>query len=198
MNIKQELKKRVGFMDQIRLNDLEIDPLTIKAIMINEVVPADSAGDFYGEPDADYLATTIPLFQKAGIEVNNIQDILQKGIYITNAVKTPKSDYTIERSSIENSLPYLEHEIALFPNVKVIMLMGDVAKKSYNMITKKATKKNVVPAISTYKMRNSEIYYGNIRVIPSYIMTGGNILIEKSKFQMASEDIAKMVNIIER
>ena len=198
MNIKQELKKRVGFMDQIRLNDLEIDPVTIKAIMINEVVPADSAGDFYGEPDADYLATTIPLFQKAGIEVNNIQDILQKGIYITNAVKTPKSDYTIERSSIENSLPYLEHEIKLFPNVKVIMLMGDVAKKSYNMITKKATKKNVVPAISTYKMRNSEIYYGNIRVIPSYIMTGGNILIEKSKFQMASEDIAKMVDIIEK
>ncbi len=198
MNIKQELKKRVGFMDQIRLNDLEIDPLTIKAIMINEVVPADSAGDFYGEPDADYLKTTIPLFQKAGIEVNNIQDILQKGIYITNAVKTPKSDYTIERSSIENSLPYLEHEIALFPNVKVIMLMGDVAKKSYNMITKKVTKKNVVPAISTYKMRNSEIYYGNIRIIPSYIMTGGNILIEKSKFQMASEDIAKMVDIIER
>ena len=198
MNIKQELMKRVGFMDQIRLNDLEIDPVTIKAIMINEVVPADSAGDFYGEPDADYLATTIPLFQKAGIEVNNIQDILQKGIYITNAVKTPKSDYTIERSSIENSLPYLEHEIALFPNVKVIMLMGDVAKKSYNMITKKETKKNVVPAISTYKMRNSEIYYGNIRVIPSYIMTGGNILIEKSKFQMASEDIAKMVDIIEK
>lgn len=198
MNIKQELKKRVGFMDQIRLNDLEIDPLTIKAIMINEVVPADSAGDFYGEPDADYLKTTIPLFQNAGIEVKNIQDILQKGIYITNAVKTPKSDYTIERSSIENSLPYLEHEIALFPNVKVIMLMGDVAKKSYNMITKKATKKNVVPAISTYKMRNSEIYNGNIRVIPSYIMTGGNILIEKSKFQMASEDIAKMVDIIER
>ena len=198
MNIEQELKKRVGFMDQIRLNDLEIDPLTIKAIMINEVVPADSAGDFYGEPDADYLKTTIPLFQKAGIEVNNIQDILQKGIYITNAVKTPKSDYTIERSSIENSLPYLEHEIELFPNVKVIMLMGDVAKKSYNMITKKVTKKNVVPAISTYKMRNSEIYYGNIRIIPSYIMTGGNILIEKSKFQMASEDIAKMVDIIER
>src|SRR5574344_1259305 len=93
MNIKQELKKRVGFMDQIRLNDLEIDPLTIKAIMINEVVPADTAGDFYGEPDADYLKTTISLFQKAGIEVNNIQDILQKGIYITNAVKTPKSDY---------------------------------------------------------------------------------------------------------
>ena len=198
MNVKQELKKRVGFMEQIQLNDLEIDPLTIKAIMINEVVPADPAQDFYGEPDADYLTTTIPLFRKAGFQVNNIQDILQKGIYITNAVKTPKSNYTIERNCIEDSLPYLEYEILLFPNIKVIMLMGDVAKKAYNMITKKETKKNVVPAVSTYKMRNSEIYYKNIRVIPSYIMTGGNILIEKSKFQMASEDIAKMVDIIER
>lgn len=78
---------------------------------------------------------------------------------------------------IENSLPYLEAELSLFPNMKVIMLMGDVAKKAFNMITKKSTKKNIIPAISTYKLRNSEIYYDGIRVMPSYIMTGGNILI---------------------
>ncbi len=118
------------------------------------------------------------------------------GIYITNAVKTPKTEYTIDKSSIEKSLPYLEAEIALFPNVKVIMLMGDVAKKAFNMITKKATKKNAVPAVSTYKLRNSEIFYQGIRVMPSYIMTGGNILIEKSKVTMATEDIATMLEII--
>ena len=56
------------------------------------------------------------------------------------------------------------------------MLMGDVAKKAFNVITKKATKKNVVPAVSTYKLRTTEIYYNGIRVMPSYIMTGGNIL----------------------
>ena len=74
--------------------------------------------------------------------------------------------------------------------------MGDVAKKAFNMITKKATKKNVVPAISTYKLRNSQLYYGDIRIMPSYIMTGGNILIEKSKVTMATEDIAGMLEII--
>lgn len=74
--------------------------------------------------------------------------------------------------------------------------MGDVAKKAFNMISKKAANKNAIPAISTYKLRNSEIYYGNIRVMPSYIMTGGNIFIEKSKFEMASEDIAAMARII--
>jgi len=33
-------------------------------------------------------------------------------------------------------------------------------------------------------------------VIPSYIMTGGNLLIEKSKVAMIAEDIAQMLEII--
>mgnify|MGYP001625369748 FL=1 len=196
MNIQNELEAKVGISNSIYLNNIEIDPLTIKAIMINEVVPSDALQDFYGVPDADYLKTTIPLFQGAGAEVKSIQDILQMGIYITNAVKTPKTKYAIEKNSIQDSLPYLEAELSLFPNVKVIMLMGDVAKKAFNMITKKATKKNVVPTVSTYKLRTTEIYYKGIRVMPSYIMTGGNILIEKSKVAMATEDIATMLEII--
>lgn len=196
MNIKKELETKIGIANDVYLNNIEIDPLTIKAIMINEVVPADPAQDFYGIAEADYLKTTIPLLQGAGAAINSIQDVLQMGIYITNAVKTPKTEYTIDKSSIEKSLPYLEAEISLFPNLKVIMLMGDVAKKAFNMITKKATKKNAVPAVSTYKLRNSEIFYQGIRVMPSYIMTGGNILIEKSKVTMATEDIAIMLEII--
>ena len=196
MNIKKELEAKIGITNDIYLNSIEIDPLTIKAIMINEVVPSDPLQDFYGLPDADYLKTTIPLLQGAGAEVHSIQDILQMGIYITNAVKTPKTEYAIDKSSIENSLPYLEAEISLFSNVKVIMLMGDVAKKAFNMITKKSTKKNVIPAVSTYNLRKSEIYYEGIRVMPSYIMTGGNIQIEKSKVTMATEDIAIMLEII--
>lgn len=196
MNIQNELEAKVGISNSIYLNNIEIDPLTIKAIMINEVVPSDALQDFYGVPDADYLKTTIPLFQGAGAEVKSIQDILQMGIYITNAVKTPKTKYAIEKNSIQDSLPYLEAELSLFPNVKVIMLMGDVAKKAFNMFTKKATKKNVVPTVSTYKLRTTEIYYKGIRVMPSYIMTGGNILIEKSKVAMATEDIATMLEII--
>ena len=196
MNIKRELETKVGIANSIYLNNIDIPPLTIKAIMINEVVPSDPLQDFYGLPDADYLKTTIPLLQGAGTAVTSIQDILQMGIYITNAVKTPKTEYAIDKSSIESSLPYLEAELSLFPNTKVIMLMGDVAKKAFNMITKKSTKKNAVPAVSTYKLQNSEIYYNGIRIMPSYIMTGGNILIEKSKVAMATEDIATMLEII--
>ena len=115
MNIKKELEARAGIANGIYLNNIDIDPLTIKAIMINEVVPADPLQDFYGAPDADYLKTTIPLLQGAGAKVTSIQDILQKGIYITNAVKTPKADYVIDKRSIENSLPYLEAELSLSP-----------------------------------------------------------------------------------
>ena len=192
MNIKSELQQLCGDTQNLRLNDVNIEPETIWTIMINEVVPSSPEEDFYGKPDSAYMSTTIPLFRKAGIEVNSIQDILDHGIYITNAVKTPKSEYAVSKESIEDSLPYLEKELALFPNAKVIMLMGDVAKKAFNMICKKATKKNAVPSISTYKLRNTEIFYNGIRIMSSYIMTGQNILIEKSKFEMASKDIETM------
>ena len=196
MNIKSELQQLCGDTQNLRLNDVNIEPATIQAIMINEVVPSCPEDDFYGKPDSAYMSTTIPMFRKAGIEVGLVQDILNRGIYITNAVKTPKSEYAVSKESIENSLPYLEKELALFPNVKVIMLMGDVAKKAFNMISKKTTKKNAVPSISTYKLRNTEIIYKGIRIIPSYIMTGQNILIEKSKFEMASKDIETMYRLI--
>lgn len=45
-------------------------------------------------------------------------------------------------------------------------------------------------------MRASFFCYGEIRVIPSCIMAGGSILIEKSKAAMAAENIAIMAEFI--
>ncbi|MEG0526810.1 MAG: uracil-DNA glycosylase [Longicatena sp.] len=194
MQIKQELSPLLT--SDMSVPTLTLDPSNIHAIMINEVVPMDPRQDFYGEIGDEYLSTTIPLFQNAGAHVETIEDILDLGIYITNAIKIPKLTTTVSKQDIERSLPILEKELSLFPNVKVIMLMGDVAKKAYNTITKNQSKKAVIPSISTYKLRDTSFYYKDIRIIPSYIMTGKNILIEKSKVQMASEDIAKMLDII--
>ena len=196
MNIRHTLEARFGVVPHIQLNDVEVDPAAIHAILINEVVPADPSQDFYGSSGEAYLSTTIPLFQQAGLAVQSMQDILNLGVYITNAVKMPKSGSTIEKRAIEESLPYLEAELALFPDVQVIMLMGDVAKKMVNMIVKKATRKNVIPSGSTYKIRGEQYRWGSIRVMPSYIITGGNLLIEKSKVRMITEDIAAMAEII--
>ena len=192
MNIREELEKRNGDHEAFVFQDVEVKPERIRAVLINEVVPSNPADDFYGGDGAAYLSTAIPLFQKA----DSAGELLEQGIYLTNAVKMPKTAPAIERSSIEKSLPYLEWELSLFPHVKVIMLMGDVAKKAFNMISKKAIGKHVIPPVSTYKIRKSEFWYQGIRIMPSYIMTGQNILIEKSKAEMAAEDISVMLSII--
>ena len=196
MNIKQTIEAQLGSLPHIHLNDIDLDPASIRAIMVNEIVPNDPTQDFYGTSGEQYLSTTLPLFQKAGLPVKTVDDILAMGIYLTNAVKTPKDGYTVEKASMEESLPYLEKELSLFPHVQVIMLMGDVAKKMVNQIARKTTKRNPVPSGATYKIRAQAFYWGNIRVMPSYIMTGGNILIEKSKVAMAAEDIATMATLI--
>lgn len=196
MNIKKSLQTIDASGSNFYFNDVDVVPENIKAVLINEVVPQDPDNDFYGKQEGEYLSAAISLFHNAGIAVKTAKELLDLGIYITNAVKKPKSHTSVERSMIEESLPFLEKELSLFPNVQVVMLMGDVAKKAMNMIAKKTTKRNAIPAVSTYKLRHSEIYYKNIRLMPSYIMTGTNILIEKSKFQMASEDISNMIYMI--
>lgn len=199
INIKEELSACGKAANDFQFPDVNIETEFIKAIMINEVVPRHPADDFYGSNNPpDYLKTALPLFAMAGFQAASIDDITKAGIYITNAVKTPKPETTVRREKIENSVPVLEYEIGLFQNLKVIMLMGDVAKKAFNMIAKKNTRKNAVPSVSTYKLRNSELFYKNIRIIPSYIMTGGNILIEKSKAEMAAEDIKSMLAEIKK
>lgn len=181
------------------LPDVEIDEQSIRCLMINEVVAETPGSDFYcGDATSYYMRTTIPLFEKAGLSVEGIRDILAIGVYITNAIRLPKTETTVTAETIQKYAPLLGREIDLFPNLRAVMLMGDVAKKMFNIIGKQKTGKNPLPSTSTYKLRKSEICFGDIRVFPSYIMTGKNILIEKSKVEMAAEDIRKMLAIIAR
>ena len=198
MRIDHVLKAALGEKTGLRFNPVDLEPDAIRAVLINEVAPADPKDDFYGGPGAAYPAAAIPLFRRAGAPVDSVSDLLGLGLYLTNAVKRPKVASAIPLAAIQESLPALARELALFPNVKAILLMGDVAKKAYNLIAKKATGKNAVPAGSTYRLRSQAFYRGNVRVMPSYIMTGKNPLIEKSKIQMAAEDIALMLELIQK
>lgn len=175
---------------------VNIDYNNIKCVMINEVVADSPEDDFYGEDSSNYMETTKLLFSKAGLDINNIEQLNDMGIYITNAIKVPKGDREIDSEQIKVFLPILEKELSCFPNLQVIMLMGDVAKKSLNMLVKRKSGKNLIPSISTYKLLDEEFYYGEVRVLLAYIMTGKNILIEKSKQNMNGKQILKMLNII--
>jgi len=201
MNVKSHLLKNRLLenidLSSVTLPDCELTSRSVKVIMINEVSPANLSDWFYSKaPDPGYLKTTLSLFHDAGVNVESMQDILDLGIYITTAVKIPKTSYAVETELIKNHLPILQAEIQLFPNLKVIMLMGDVAKKAVNMLYKKEHKTNLIPSQATYKIRKQEFYWDDIRVFPSYIMTGGNILIEKSKRVMIADDIRRMMKII--
>jgi len=57
MNVKAELLRFIENNTNLRLNDVNIKPEKIRAIMINEVVPVDSDDDFYGKPDSASLAS---------------------------------------------------------------------------------------------------------------------------------------------
>jgi uracil-DNA glycosylase len=90
----------------------------------------------------------------------------------------------------------LEKEISLFPNVKVYLLMGDVAIKAFNSIAKRKGEGRVIPPGSTYKLRGNEYYYQGKRVFPSYLQVGPSFNIEQSKRRMIAEDIWHAMSLV--
>jgi len=175
---------------------LDIDTKKIKVIMISEAPPENPKDYFYAPGEPFYLKTTLQAFRDAGMSVNSIQQILDLGFYLTTAIKCPKTQYGVSAATIKNCSLILEKELLLFPNIEVYMLMGDVAIKAFNYISKSQTGKNTIPTGSTYKLRKSEFYYQGRRVFPSYVQTGQNYLIEKSKREMIAQDLAEAIKLI--
>ncbi len=175
---------------------LDIDAKKIKVIMISEAPPENPKDYFYAPGEPFYLKTTLQAFRDADMSVNSIQQIIDLGFYLTTAIKCPKTQYGVSAATIKNCSLILEKELLLFPNIEVYMLMGDVAIKAFNYISKSQTGKNTIPTGSTYKIRKSEFYYQGRRVFPSYVQTGQNYLIEKSKREMIAEDLAEAIKLI--
>lgn len=177
---------------------VELDPEKVKVVMISEAPPENPLDYFYASDDPFYLRTTLQAFNDAGISVSSIREILDLGFYFTTAVKCKKTQYGISAQTVKNCSLVLEKELTLFPSIEVYMLMGDVAIKAFNYISKRLTGKNTVPSGSTYKIRTEQFFYKEKRVFPSYVQTGQNYLIEKSKREMIAEDLAEAVKIIQK
>ncbi len=178
--------------------DVSINPEKIKILMIAEAMPENPNDYFYSKKDPVFMETTLQAFRDANLEVNTIDDIVDLGFYLTIAVKCAKIGYSVPTNAIKNCSFILEKEINLFLNYKVIMLMGDVAIKAMNYIARRNSGKRAIPSGSTYKIRKDEFYYKNIRLFPSYLITGKNYLIEKSKRRMIAEDITNAMDYIKK
>ena len=184
--------------DNYLLPSGNIDTGKIRILMVTEAPPAEKSDYFYAPGNPAYLQTILQVFKDAGHNVANMRDILNLGVYITTAVKCGKTQYAVSPDTMNNCSKLLEKEIALFPDIRVYMLMGDVAIKMMNNIWKKQTGKKVIPAGSTYKIRNQAYYLGEKRVFPSYTPAGQNFLIEKSKRKMVTEDVREAMKCLNR
>jgi uracil-DNA glycosylase len=169
--------------------ELDLNPDEIKLMLISETAPTDPKDYYYSSCDALFARTTVQAFQEAGTKINTIQDLVHNGIYLTTAVKCGKNDYNVDASTITHCTALLEREIALFPNVKAYLLMGDVAIKAFNTIARRLGEPRVIPAGSTYKIHGGTFSFRNTRVFPSYLQAGASFGIEKSKQRMIAEDI---------
>lgn len=179
------------------LPNIEVDEGKIQVVMITEAPPKNTDDYFYSGPKSFFFRTVSQAFKDAGKEVASMEDLLDMGIYLTTAIKCPKAGLSVSTQTTKKCLKILEKEIKLFPMAKVYMLMGDVAIKAFNYIAKAETGKRVIPNISTYKIRQGEYFYQGKRVFPSYVITGGNFLIEKSKREMVADDLRRMFAIVD-
>jgi uracil-DNA glycosylase len=175
--------------------NVDINPQDVSILLISEAAPANPADDYYAKGDPLFQRTTVQAFKDAGARVASVREILDLGVYLTTAVKCGKTGYGIKTSTIEACSLILEQELALFPSVEAYLLMGDVAIKAINCIAKRAGEKRVIPASSTYKIRNQPYFFRGRRAFPSYLQAGPSYFIEKSKRKMIAEDIAAALSV---
>ena len=175
---------------------IDVKPNNVSIILISEATPADSGDYYYAKGNPLFQQTTVQAFNDAGVDVSSVRDIFKLGVYLTTAVKCAKTDYGLKVGTIKECSLLLEQELALFPNVKAYLLMGDVAIKAINYIARRLGRERVRPAGSTYKIRGQEYFFQGKRAIPSYLQAGPSFFIEKIKRKIISEDIAAAFSLL--
>jgi uracil-DNA glycosylase len=175
---------------------VSLKPETISIVMVSEAAPENTDDYYYAKGNPLFQQTTVQAFNDAGANVSTVKDVVNRGVYLTTAVKCGKTCYGVQADTIRECSILLEKELLLFPRAKVLMLMGDVAIKALNHIAQRAGEKRVIPAGSTYRIRGQEYFFRGMRVFPSYLQAGPSFFIEKSKRRMVAEDIGAALRLV--
>ena len=166
-------------------------------LMVVEGFPAqeDTFADL--APDSLFMQNTIKAFQDAGFQTTDFRSVIDLGFYVIAAVKEPRPGDRMPSLLIKKHNASLEEVLSRFVNLRAILLMGDTAISAINMIARRRYGKRCIPAGSTYKIRHGEYFLGKLRVFPSYLHTGKNYLIERSKQAMVADDIQRAFKYLE-
>jgi len=175
---------------------IEVDPRCTFILLISEAAPENPADYYYSGSEALFAKTTLLAFQDAGVKLASVQELLNLGVYLTTAIKCSKVNPGIATPTIEHCSYLLEKELTLFPNIKVYLLMGDVAIKAINTIAKRNGEPRAIPAGSTYKIRGGAFTFRGAMALPSYVQAGPAFFVEKSKRRMIAEDIRKALQVV--
>jgi YHS domain-containing protein len=176
--------------------DINVQPGKISIVLIAESAPAKRDDYYFASGNPLFQQTTVQAFRDAGADVASARDILRLGVYLTTAIKCAKTSYGVASGTVKECSLLLEQELGLFPNVKALLLMGDVAIKAVNYIAARRSQPRVIPAGSTYKIRGQEYYFCGKQVFPSYLQAGPSFFIEKSKRKMIAQDIARALALV--
>ena len=85
----------------------EIKPATIQMIIISEAAPQNHSDYYYAGKESLFEQTTLQAFKDAGIQADSINDLVEKGVYFTTAIKCGKTGYTVKAATIKNCSLYL-------------------------------------------------------------------------------------------
>ena len=166
-----------------------VEPAAIRMMVVCEAL-TESGDDFLSAPrDSMFVSNLVAAFRSGGADIDSVEDLVHLGVYLTVAVKAPKGTTAISTASINEYAGLLAAELDALANVRVVVLMGDVAIKAMNAAARQRRQGRVIPPGSTYKLRHGEYRYGGVRVLPSYLPTGRSYLIERSKREMIAEDL---------
>jgi hypothetical protein len=169
----------------------------IRVIMISAAPPGD-VSDVTDYDDPIVRREIIDAFRDAGYDVSSIEDIRRLGVYVTTAVKCPKLGFGLRPDTVANCSKLLESELAMFPNVRAILLMGNTAIKAINEIARRRFGEQVIPTGSAYAVKGHEYLFGEIRLFPSYPASGRNLSVEGDRHEIIAIDIRNAVEVATR
>lgn len=178
--------RHVGFVSTELPRDLD----QIRVIMVSAAPPPTETGS-----SCMSHQDTIEAFRSAGYNVSSIDDIRNLGVYLTTAVKCPKIGFGLKQETIEACSYRLQAEIEAFPNLRSILLMGNTAIRSINVIAMRKFGEQAVPSGSAYKVKGHEYPFGDITLFPSYPESGRNLSVEGNRQDVIAIDIRNAIAV---
>lgn len=166
----------------------------IRVIMVSAAPPAED-GHLSATDDPFARAETLEAFRSAGFDVHSHDDIKRLGVYVTTAVKCPKIGFGLKSETVEACSHLLEAELAMFPNLRSILLMGNTAIRALNAVAVRQIGEPVIPAGSAYKVKGHEYQFGQISLFPSYPASGRNLSVEGNQQDVIAVDIRNAIEV---